>query len=138
MSHLRRIFAAAARLPVLTVATEPDACNAAPSPGRLDSSCAPGPIRAIAGGRMPGWRITLIPLTAALIAATVPVPLDRAVAARKIDAPPPEPGRPLSLTGGHQLPAGCPRPQHAETSLTPLPIGLRRLRHLPCPRGGET
>jgi hypothetical protein len=134
MNHLRRIFAAVARRPVLAVSTQPAAFNPVPSPGELGSSCAPGRVRAIAGGRMPGWQITLIPSTAALIAGTVPVPLDRAVAARKIHAPPPEPGRPSSLVGGHQLLSGCPRPQHAETSLTPLPIGSRRLRHLP--RGG--
>ena len=131
MNHLRRIFAAVARRPVVAVPTQPAAFNPVPSPGELGSSCAPGRVRAIAGGRMPGWQITLIPSTAALIAGTVPVPLDRAVAARKIHAPPPEPGRPSSLVGGHQLLSGCPRPQHAETSLTPLPIGSRRLRHLP-------
>ena len=41
---------------------------------------------AVAGGGMPGWQIALIAIGAALIAATVAVILDRALAARKVHA----------------------------------------------------
>jgi hypothetical protein len=41
---------------------------------------------AIAGGGMPGWQIALIAIGAALVAATVAVVLDRALAAHKVHA----------------------------------------------------
>ena len=41
---------------------------------------------AVAAGGMPGWQIALIAIGAALVAATVAVILDRALAARKVHA----------------------------------------------------
>ena len=41
---------------------------------------------AVAGGGMPGWQIALIAVGAALVAATIAVVLDRALAARKVHA----------------------------------------------------
>jgi hypothetical protein len=41
---------------------------------------------AVAGGGMPGWQVALIAVGAALVAATVAVVLDRALAARKVHA----------------------------------------------------
>jgi hypothetical protein len=41
---------------------------------------------AVAAGGMPGWQIALIAIGAALVAATVAVVLDRALAARKVHA----------------------------------------------------
>ena len=41
---------------------------------------------AIAGGGMPGWQIALVAVGSALVAATVAVILDRALAARKVHA----------------------------------------------------
>jgi hypothetical protein len=40
----------------------------------------------VAAGGMPGWQIALIAIGAALVAATVAVVLDRALAARKVHA----------------------------------------------------
>jgi hypothetical protein len=40
----------------------------------------------VAAGGMPGWQIALIAIGAALVAATVAVILDRALAARKVHA----------------------------------------------------
>ena len=40
----------------------------------------------VTGGGMPGWQIALIAVGAALVAATVAVVLDRALAARKVHA----------------------------------------------------
>jgi hypothetical protein len=41
---------------------------------------------AIAGGGMPGWQIALVAVGSALVAATVAVILDRALAARRVHA----------------------------------------------------
>jgi hypothetical protein len=42
-----------------------------------------GPVQVITAGGMPGWQITLITVTAALVAATAAVLLDRARASRR-------------------------------------------------------
>jgi hypothetical protein len=47
---------------------------------------ATSPATAVAAGGMPGWQIALIAIGAALVAATVAVILDRALAARKVHA----------------------------------------------------
>ena len=48
---------------------------------------ATSPVTAVvAAGGMPGWQIALIAIGAALVAATVAVILDRALAARKVHA----------------------------------------------------
>jgi len=44
---------------------------------------APVPVRTVVSGGMPGWQITLIAATAALLAAALAVLLDRAWAARR-------------------------------------------------------
>ena len=47
---------------------------------------ATSPATAVAAGGMPGWQIALIAIGAALVAATVAVVLDRALAAHKVHA----------------------------------------------------
>jgi hypothetical protein len=90
MYHFRRIFAAVATLAgaVLAVASAPAALAVRVPPPGEGSGIAPPPppVRVIAEGGMPGWQIALIALAAALVAATVAVLLDRALAARKIHA----------------------------------------------------
>lgn len=89
MNHLRRILATVATLAgvMLALAAEPAAfAQPVPPPGGFDSSRVQAPMHVIAGGGTPGWQITLIALTAALVAAAVAVLLDRARAARKIHA----------------------------------------------------
>ena len=90
MNHVRRIFAAAATLAgaVLALAAAPAAfAERVPPPGQGSGIAPPPPVRVIAEGGMPGWQIILIALTAALVAATVAVLLDRARTAHKIHAP---------------------------------------------------
>jgi hypothetical protein len=90
MNHFRRIAAAVATLAagVLTFTAAPAAFAERVPPRGQGSGIAPPPppVRVIAEGGMPGWQITLIALTAALVAAAAAVFLDRARVARKIDA----------------------------------------------------
>ena len=85
MNHFRRIAAALATLAgvvlTFTAATAAFAENV-PPPGE-GSGIAPPPVRVLAESGMPGWQITLIALTAALVTAAAAVLLDRARAARK-------------------------------------------------------
>jgi hypothetical protein len=88
MTHFRRIFAAVATLAgiMLAFAAEPAAfATRLPPPGGGGNG-AQAPMRVIAGGGMPGWQITLIALTAALVGAAVAVLLDRARVTRRIHA----------------------------------------------------
>ena len=90
MNHVRRIFAAVAPLAgaVLALAAASAAfAERVPPRGQGNGIAPPPPVRVIAEGGMPGWQITLIALTAALVAAAVAVLLDRARTARKIHAP---------------------------------------------------
>ncbi len=104
MNHFRRIAAALATLAgvVLTFTAAPAAfAENVPPPGEGSGIAPPPPpVRIIAEG-MPGWQITLIALTAALVTAAAAVLLDRARAARKATPTPPEPthtGRATSRT----------------------------------------
>jgi hypothetical protein len=67
----------------------------------------PPPVRVIAEGGMPGWQIILIALAAA-----VAVLLDRARAARKIHAPPPEPTTTPGRAACGPPPAAWPGPHN--------------------------
>jgi hypothetical protein len=90
MNHFRRIAAAMAALAgaMLTIAAAPAAfAENVPPPGEGSGIAPPPPPVVVADGGMPGWQIALIALTAALVAATIAVLLDRARAARKIHAP---------------------------------------------------
>ena len=93
-TRLRRITAALAVVAggVLAWAAAVPAASAAiipvPGDGPYGPAAAPA-VRVITAGGMPGWRITLIAVAAALAAATAAVFLDRARASR----------RPASATG---------------------------------------
>jgi hypothetical protein len=90
MNHFRRIFVAMATLAgagLTLVATPAAFAENVPPPGEGSGIAPPPPVRVIAEGGMPGWQITLIALTAALVAATAAVLVDHARAARKIHAP---------------------------------------------------
>ena len=90
MNHFRRIAAAMATLAgaVLTFAAAPAFAENVPPPGEGSGIAPPPPpVRVIAEGGMPGWQITLIALTAALVAAAAAVMVDHVRAARKIHAP---------------------------------------------------
>ena len=91
MNHFRRIAAAVATLAgaVLTFTAAPAAfAENVPPPGEGSGIAPPPPpVRVIAEGGMPGWQITLIALTAALVAAAAAVLVDHVRAARKIHAP---------------------------------------------------
>ena len=52
-------------------------------PGPSSGGTAGSPVHAIVTGGMPGWQITLIAAAAAILAATLAVPLDRVRAARR-------------------------------------------------------
>jgi hypothetical protein len=88
MNHFRRLFSAVVTLAgaVLAFTAAPAAFAERVPPRGQGSGIAPAPqpVRVIAEGGMPGWQITLIALTAALVAATIAVLLDRARMARKI------------------------------------------------------
>ena len=88
MTHFRRIFAAVATLAgaMLALAAAPAAFATQVPPLSGVGNGAQVPVRVIAGGGMPGWQITLIALTAALVGAAVAVLLDRARVARRIHA----------------------------------------------------
>jgi hypothetical protein len=90
MNHFRRIAAAMATLAgaVLTFVAAPAFAEKVPPPGEGSGIAPPPPpVRVIAEGGMPGWQITLIALTAALVAAAAAVMVDHVRAARKIHAP---------------------------------------------------
>ena len=88
MTHFRRIFAAVATLAgtMLALAAAPAAFATQVPPLSGVDNGAQAPARAIAGGGMPGWQITLIALTAALVGAALAVLLHRARVARSIHA----------------------------------------------------
>ncbi|HXZ65887.1 MAG TPA: hypothetical protein VEH05_14185 [Streptosporangiaceae bacterium] len=82
-----RILTALAIATLVFGATGPAALAAAPLPeggggGPAYVSQQQATLRTLASGGMPGWQITLIAVAAALIAATLAVVADRAVAAR--------------------------------------------------------
>ena len=95
---LRRITAALAAVTggLLAWAAAVPAASAAtiliPDPGGASGPVSATPPAAqgwmIAAGGMPGWQITLIAVTAALVAATAAVLLDRARAARRTASAP--------------------------------------------------
>jgi hypothetical protein len=88
-ARLRRIAAvlAAAASGVLAWAAVPAAAAIIPVPGPAGTygatQAAPPPSQPITTGGMPGWQITLIAITAALLAATAAVTMDRARARRR-------------------------------------------------------
>jgi hypothetical protein len=86
--HIRRLFAVLAGLAAALVAfaTTPAFATVEPMPGGGGPAVAPqhlAPVRTLVAGGMPGWQITLIAAGAALVAATIAVLLDRALAARR-------------------------------------------------------
>jgi hypothetical protein len=90
MNHFRRIAATVTTLAgaVLTFTTAPAAfAERVPPPGQGSGIAPPPPPVVITEGGMPGWQITLIALTAALVAATAAILLDHARTAHKIHAP---------------------------------------------------
>jgi hypothetical protein len=92
MNHIHRIrrairLLAALASALLAVATAAPAFAAGlrPPPGSLQSPPAPPVTRThtVVVGGMPGWQITLIAVTAAVLAATLAVILDRARTGRQ-------------------------------------------------------
>ena len=91
MNPIRRIYRSAAlaaglALTLLVSGTLSPAANAiiGPAPGGpAGPANTPSQVQTIAVGGMPGWQITLIAVGAAIVAAAVAVPLDRARVARR-------------------------------------------------------
>jgi hypothetical protein len=92
MNHIHRIRRAIVLLAALTSAllavgtTAPAfAAGLRPPPGSLHSPPAPQvtPTHTVVAGGMPGWQITLIAVSAAVLAATLALILDRARTARR-------------------------------------------------------
>jgi hypothetical protein len=85
--HIRRIAAVLAGLAAALVAlATPAFAMPMPLPGGGGPAVTPQhltPVRTLVAGGMPGWQITLIAAGAAVVAATIAVLLDRALATRR-------------------------------------------------------
>lgn len=83
--HIRRFAAVLAGLAVAVLGATPAFARLEPDPGAgyVAPASAPAQVRTIVAGGMPGWQIALIAVGAALLAATLAVLADHALAARR-------------------------------------------------------
>lgn len=87
IQHIRRFAGVLAGLVAVLLACGATPAFAVPPPPEpSEAATSPVVIHTTVSGGMPGWQITLIAVTAALLAATVAVLADRARASRKATA----------------------------------------------------
>ena len=87
IQHIRRFAGVLAGLVAVLLACGATPAFAVPPPPEpSEAATAPVVIHTTVSGGMPGWQITLIAVTAALLAATMAVLADRARASRKATA----------------------------------------------------
>ncbi|MGN6174036.1 MAG: hypothetical protein ACTHPS_14010 [Streptosporangiaceae bacterium] len=87
IQHIRRFAGVLAGLVAVLLACGATPAFAVPPPPEpSEAATSPVVIHTTVSGGMPGWQITLIAVTAALLAATMAVLADRARASRKATA----------------------------------------------------